>query len=89
VKFGVIYQSFDLPAVFLEYARAVEDLDFDDLWVCDSSLHARDVIAYLALAAVNTRGFGWACRCFSRIRGIRPSTSTPWRPLMRFRAGGR
>jgi len=40
--------------VFLEYARAVEDLDFDDLWVCDSSLHARDVIAYLALAAVNT-----------------------------------
>ena len=54
MKFGVIYQSFDPPPVFLEYVRAVEDLGFDDLWVCDSSLHARDVIAYLTLAAVNS-----------------------------------
>src|SRR5436853_6642274 len=54
MKFGVIYQSFDPPPVFLEYVRAIEDLGFDDLWVCDSSLHARDVIAYLTLAAVNT-----------------------------------
>src|SRR5216683_355398 len=55
MKFGVIYQSFDPPPVFLEYVRAIEDLGFDDLWVCDSSLHARDVFAYLTLAAVNTR----------------------------------
>jgi 5,10-methylenetetrahydromethanopterin reductase len=54
VKFGVIYQSFDPPPVFLDYVRAIEDLGFDDLWVCDSSLHARDVFAYLTLAAVNT-----------------------------------
>jgi 5,10-methylenetetrahydromethanopterin reductase len=54
VKFGVIYQSFDPPSVFLEYVRQIEDAGFDDLWVCDSSLHARDVIAYLTLAAVNT-----------------------------------
>src|SRR5258708_17418362 len=55
MKFGVIYQSFDPPPVFLEYVRAIEALGFDYLWVCDSSLHARDVFAYLTLAAVNTR----------------------------------
>jgi 5,10-methylenetetrahydromethanopterin reductase len=54
MKFGVIYQSFDPPNVFLEYVRHIEDSGFDDLWVCDSSLHARDVFAYLTLAAVNT-----------------------------------
>src|SRR5258708_38458849 len=54
MKFGVIYQSFDPPSVFLEYVRAVEALGFDYVWVCDSSLHARDVFAYLTLAAVNT-----------------------------------
>src|SRR6266568_5081961 len=54
MKFGVIYQSFDPPPVFLDYVRAIENLGFDDLWVCDSSLHARDVFAYLTLAAVNT-----------------------------------
>jgi 5,10-methylenetetrahydromethanopterin reductase len=54
MKFGVIYQSFDPPDVFLDYVRAIEDLGFDYLWVCDSSLHARDVFAYLTLAAVNT-----------------------------------
>ena len=55
MKFGVIYQSFDPPSVFLEYVRAIEDLGFHDLWVCDSSLHARDVFAYLTLAATHTR----------------------------------
>src|SRR5258708_13017564 len=55
MEFGVIYQSFYPPPVFLEYVRAIEDLGFDELWVCDSSLHARDVFAYLTLAAVNTR----------------------------------
>jgi 5,10-methylenetetrahydromethanopterin reductase len=55
MKFGVIYQSFDPPEVFLEYVRQIENLGFDDLWVCDSSLHARDVFAYLTLAAVNTK----------------------------------
>src|SRR6266550_8304870 len=54
MKFGVIYQSFDPPDVFLEYVRVIEDGGFDDLWVCDSSLHARDVFAYLTLAAVHT-----------------------------------
>ena len=54
MKFGVIYQSFDPPAVFLDYVRVIENAGFDDLGVCDSSLHARDVIAYLTLAAVNT-----------------------------------
>src|SRR6266513_4823105 len=54
MKFGVIYQSFDPPPVFLEYVRLIEDAGFDYLWVCDSSLHARDVFGYLTLAAVHT-----------------------------------
>src|SRR5438270_11246520 len=54
MKFGVIYQSFDPPPVFLDYVRLIEDLGVEDLWVCDSALHARDVFAYLTLAAVNT-----------------------------------
>jgi 5,10-methylenetetrahydromethanopterin reductase len=55
MKFGVIYQSFDPPNVFVEYVRQIEDAGFDCLWVCDSSLHARDVFGYLTLAAVNSR----------------------------------
>ena len=54
MRFGVIYQSFDPPATFLEYVRQIEDGGYDEVWVCDSSLHARDVVAYLTLAAVNT-----------------------------------
>jgi 5,10-methylenetetrahydromethanopterin reductase len=54
MKFGVIYQSFDPPSVFLDYVRLIEDAGFDYLWVCDSSLHARDVFCYLTLAAVHT-----------------------------------
>jgi 5,10-methylenetetrahydromethanopterin reductase len=54
MRFGVIYQSFDPPSVFLEYVRLIEDAGFDYLWVCDSSLHARDVFCYLTLAALNT-----------------------------------
>jgi 5,10-methylenetetrahydromethanopterin reductase len=54
MRFGVIYQSFDPPSVFLQYVRLIEDAGFDYLWVCDSSLHARDVFCYLTLAAANT-----------------------------------
>ncbi len=54
MKFGVIYQSFDPPSVFLDYVRLIEDAGFDYLWVCDSSLHARDVFCYLTLAAMHT-----------------------------------
>jgi 5,10-methylenetetrahydromethanopterin reductase len=55
MQFGVIYQSFDPPSVFLEYVQFIEDAGFDYLWVCDSSLHARDVFCYLSLAAMRTR----------------------------------
>ena len=54
MRFGVIYQSFDPPATFLECVRQIEASGYDELWVCDSSLHARDVVAYLTLAALNT-----------------------------------
>src|SRR5213082_2555107 len=55
MRFGVIYQSFDPPDVFLDYVRLIENLGYDELWVCDSSLHARDVFVYLTLAASNTK----------------------------------
>jgi 5,10-methylenetetrahydromethanopterin reductase len=55
MRFGVIYQSFDPPSVFLDYVRLIEDAGFDYLWVCDSSLHARDVFCYLTLAAAHTK----------------------------------
>jgi 5,10-methylenetetrahydromethanopterin reductase len=54
MRFGVIYQSFDPPNTFLDYVRQIEGGGFDELWVCDSSLHARDVVAYLTLAALHT-----------------------------------
>src|SRR5579871_3843013 len=54
MQFGVIYQSFDPPEVYLDYVRFIERAGFGYLWVCDSSLHARDVFGYLTLAAVNT-----------------------------------
>jgi 5,10-methylenetetrahydromethanopterin reductase len=54
MRFGVIYQSSDPPSVFLDYVRLIEDAGFEYLWVCDSSLHARDVFSYLTLAATHT-----------------------------------
>jgi 5,10-methylenetetrahydromethanopterin reductase len=73
MKFGVIYQSFDPPSVFLEYVRLIESAGFDYLWVCDSSLHARDVFCYLTLAAMHTtrlRLGGSVHQPFSRHPGI-------------------
>jgi len=55
VHFGVLVQAVDAPDAFLGAVRLVEDLGFEYLWVADSSLHARDVYAYLTLAATASR----------------------------------
>jgi 5,10-methylenetetrahydromethanopterin reductase len=55
VRFGVVLQGIDPPARFVELVQAIEGAGFDQLWLTDSSLHARDVYAYLTLAATVSR----------------------------------
>lgn len=47
-------QGVDPPDRFVALVREIEELGFDQLWLTDSSLHARDVYAYLTLAATVT-----------------------------------
>ncbi len=51
---GVVLQGVDPPEVFEDTSRRVEALGYDHLWLTDSSLHARNPYAYLALAARQT-----------------------------------
>lgn len=53
-RFDVTTMATEPPGRFRALARAVEAGGFDALWVCDSSLHPRDVYPYLTLAAVET-----------------------------------
>jgi 5,10-methylenetetrahydromethanopterin reductase len=55
MRFGVVLIATDPPQEFVRVVRLAEALGFDDIWVADSSLHARDVYAYLTLCAVRTR----------------------------------
>lgn len=57
-SFGVALQGRDPPAAFMSLVREIEALGYDRLWLTDSSLHARDVWAYLALAATASRRLG-------------------------------
>jgi 5,10-methylenetetrahydromethanopterin reductase len=45
----------DPPQRFRDLVGLIEAAGFDELWVCDSSLHARDVWSYLTLAATASR----------------------------------
>jgi 5,10-methylenetetrahydromethanopterin reductase len=51
VRFGVTTMATDPPQRFRELVGLVETAGFDELWVCDSSVHGRDVWSYLTLAA--------------------------------------
>lgn len=51
---GVVLQGVDPPAQLVEYAKRFEQLGFDNLWMTDSSLHARDPYQLLTLAASAT-----------------------------------
>ena len=48
MRFDVTTMAVETPARFAKLVSVVEDVGCDHLWVCDSSLHARDVFAYLA-----------------------------------------
>jgi len=51
LRSGVALQPVDDPTTFSAMAREIEDLGFDNLWLTDSSLHARNCYVYLSLAA--------------------------------------
>ncbi len=55
VRFGVALQGVDPPDEFVRLVRDIEEWGFDQLWLTDSSLHARDAYSYLTLAATATR----------------------------------
>ena len=47
-------QGVDPPDEFVATVKLIEAMGYDYLWLTDSSLHARDVFAYLTLAAIHT-----------------------------------
>jgi 5,10-methylenetetrahydromethanopterin reductase len=51
LSFGAVLQPVDAPATFATMTGQIEELGFDNLWLTDSSLHARNCYAYLTLAA--------------------------------------
>ena len=51
MRFDVTTMAVETPARFAKLVSVVEDAGCDHLWVCDSSLHARDVFAYLGIVA--------------------------------------
>ncbi len=55
IRSGVALQPVDPPATFETMIDDIERMSFDELWLTDSSLHARNVYVYLALAARRTR----------------------------------
>lgn len=50
----VTLQGVDTPERFIELATLIEALEYDRLWLTDSSLVARYVYVYLTLAAIHT-----------------------------------
>ncbi|MBI4635541.1 MAG: LLM class flavin-dependent oxidoreductase [Candidatus Rokubacteria bacterium] len=63
VRFGVTTMATEPPERFRALVRAVEESGFDDLWVCDSSLHARDAYAFLTLVATESRRLRFGPNC--------------------------
>ncbi|MCP4327969.1 MAG: LLM class flavin-dependent oxidoreductase [Alphaproteobacteria bacterium] len=54
-RFGLAIVANDPPQDFIRLVETAEDLGFEYIWVCDSSLHGRDVYAYLTLCAQHTK----------------------------------
>jgi 5,10-methylenetetrahydromethanopterin reductase len=55
IKSGVALQPVDPPETFEHMVDEIEGMGFEELWLTDSSLHARYVHVYLTLAARRTR----------------------------------
>lgn len=51
---GVVLQGAYAPPLFGDMVAEIDELGFDNLWLTDSSLHARDPYAYLTLAATRS-----------------------------------
>lgn len=51
MRSGVALQPVDPIDTFVETVEEIESLGFDELWLTDSSLHARNVYVYLTLAS--------------------------------------
>ncbi len=51
LRSGVALQPVDDPTTFSTMVHEIEELGFDNLWLTDSSLHARNCYAYLTIAA--------------------------------------
>src|SRR5439155_18085701 len=51
---GVVLQGAYPPGEFATMVERIEGLGFDNLWLTDSSLHARNAYAYLTLAATRS-----------------------------------
>lgn len=54
LHFSLTVMAVDPPPRFVELVRTAEEGGFEEMWVADSSLHARYVYAYLTLVATNT-----------------------------------
>jgi len=51
---GVVLQGAYPPAEFIPMVERIEGLGYDNLWLTDSSLHARNCYAFLTLAATRS-----------------------------------
>jgi 5,10-methylenetetrahydromethanopterin reductase len=63
VRVGVTLMATEPPDRFRELVRLIDAAGFDELWICDSSLHARDVYAYLALVATTSQRLAFGPNC--------------------------
>ncbi len=54
LRIGVTLQGVEPPDRFRRQIESIEGVGYSNLWVTDSSLHARYVYSYLTLAAVNS-----------------------------------
>lgn len=55
LRHGVVLQGVDPPSELKARVREIEEMGYDHLWLTDSSLHARNVYAYLTLAAIASK----------------------------------
>ena len=63
IRFGVTTMATEPPGRFRGLVSAVDEGGFDELWVCDSSLHARDVYPYLTLVALESSRLVFGPNC--------------------------
>ncbi len=63
MRFGMTTMAVEPPDRFRRLVEIAEGGGCGYLWVCDSSLHARDVYSYLTVAALNSRSLRIGPNC--------------------------